>query len=468
MSIDHEKVILAGIVPSRRDLLLYALQHLTQEHFRQEPVRNIFVLLGRYYDLTGDILPAHVLSDQLSRSGADAGKQILYEEILNEAEKGSCPEPEFRYSVDALKDIRSHQKTGEAITMAFEVLERGATVEGVDLHGHTEAREYLYSELAAIDRMNSTESSPEGDMRNEGKEILTDYADRKSGKRGAGVLSGIRQLDLTTSGFQNGELILLCAYTAQGKTHLSTQTAWHASVMQGKNVFFATSETTRVQVRRRLLARHTRLPQFGQPQGINSKKIKDGALTVGEEAVMQAAIDDLTHNSAYGTLYVAQVPRGATLGFVEARLARQAANFQIDLVVIDYLALIKPDRKRQSAREEYNDVLKDAKVMATSFDQGRGVPVISPWAMSQSAWKEAIRTGDYSLANLAETSEAEKSSDVIVSLLRQQDAKEVRLQFLKNRDGETPPGFNVDIDFRNSYFGERETDSDDAFGDFEL
>ena len=60
---------------------------------------------------------------------------------------------------------------------------------------------------------------------------------------------------------------------------LATQTAWHAAFVQGRNVFFATSETVRAQVMRRMLARHSKLPQFEFPEGLDTTKIKNGTLT---------------------------------------------------------------------------------------------------------------------------------------------------------------------------------------------
>lgn len=239
---------------------------------------------------------------------------------------------------------------------------------------------------------------------------------------------------------------------------LTTQIAWDAAVTQGKNVFFSTSETIRPQVRRRLLARHSRLPQFGLPRGLNSADLKNGTLSPEEEEVFEQVVDDFTTNPTYGKIHLAQVPRGATLGFLEARLNRQQQNWNIDLVVIDYLALLKPDRHRQTSREEFNDVLKDAKVMATAHDGGRGVPIISPWAMSQTAYKEALRTGEYQLANLAETSEAEKSPDQIWAMLRLPDApNEVKMQSLKNRDGDTPSSFVLATDYRAAFLGQKDS-----------
>lgn len=452
--IDHDRVVLAGIIPDRRDLLLYALQHLDEDHFRNSVTRNLWRMLERYYDVAVGILPKKTLSDLLARSEqADAAKALLYEEVYDECASMQVADHEFRYSIDALKDLKAKELTGEAIATAFEILERGAEVGKVRLEGHQDARKYAYEQFAVIDRLDNIEAAPEGDMRNEADDVLREYADRKAGKIGVGVRSGIDAIDKHTGGFQRGELALVCAFTGEGKTMFCCQTAWHAAIKQGKNVFFASSETVRGTVRRRIIARHSRLPMFEYPDGLNAKDIRDGSLTAHGEEVLRAVVHDLDTNPNYGRLYIAQIPRGASLSYLEARMNRQGTSWDIDLGVVDYLALLKPDRVRGNEREEFNDILRGTKVFATSFQEGRGVPIISPWQIRRESYQEALRTDAYGLASLSDTSEAEKSSDQILSLLAMPETKgDLTLQFLKLRDGKIPPKVTLATDFRNAFF----------------
>lgn len=455
---DHAKVILSGILPGRRDRLLHTLTVLEPEHFRNAEARNLFNMLVRYWDLGAGILPRSTLSDLLNRSNsADASKVLLYEQLYDECAANTVEDHEFRYAIEAIKDLRSKQMTGEAITASMEILERGLEIDREEFQGHRDARDYLYGELAKIDRLGNRESAPEGDMRDDADEVMAEYASRKEGTD-TGIMTGIPQIDNNTNGLQPSELVLVCAYTGQGKTQGVTQISWDACVQQGLNVFFATTETTRAQVRRRVISRHSRLPQFGIPEGLNSFDIKNGTLSPAMEQKFNEVVTDLSTNPNYGRLYISQIPRGGSLGAVEARLNRQNSMWNVDLVVIDYLALLQPRRSRQSEREELNDVLKSAKVLAATFDGGRGVPVVSPWQMSRAAYTDALRTGEYSLASLADTAEAERSADLLISLLRHPDARhEARGQILKNRDGDTPPSFLMEIDYRTSYFGPKQS-----------
>lgn len=460
-SIDYEANVLTGILPARKDLLLYALQHLEPAHFRSEVNRNLFVLLERYYDVTSGILPRQTLSDMLTRSETvDQGKAMLYEEIFSGLESRHLEDHEFRYAVDALKDLRAQQMTGEAITTAFEILERGAEVGRDLLKGHKEARTFAYQQFAEIDKLDNIETAPEGDMRHESKEILEEYEARKAGKIGKGVLTGIETYDGWTGGFQRGEMCLVSAFAGAGKTQFCCQTAWHAATQQGVNVFFATSETVRSVVRRRILARHSRLPQFDYPGGLNATRIKNGTLTPQEETVLKDVVHDLDFNPSYGKLYIGQVPRGASMSYVEARMNRSGSMWDIGLGIIDYLALLRSDRVRGNEREEFNDILRNAKTFAVSFNEGRGVPLLSPWQIRRESYKEALGTGAYSMSALSDTSEAEKSSDQILSFLTMPEKpNETTFQILKLRDGELPPALTLETDFKNAYIGDKGSDS---------
>lgn len=454
---DHAQTLLAAIIPHRRDLLIVAMQHLQPEHFRDLVLKNIFQLLEKYYDIAGDVMPAKTLSELLTKQDVDETKQVRYEQAFGEMVEMIVPDHEFRYAISALKDARSQQLTGEALVTGYEILERGVEIDGEMLKGQEAARQYGYTEFAKIDKLNFAEASPEGDIRMEQAEVLQDYADRKAGKHKTGcIMTGIPSIDRVTGGFQNGELILLCGFTGQGKSQAVTQTGWHAAVEQGKNTLIVTSETVRPHVRRRIVARHSRLPQFGLQGGLNVRDIRDGTLSLEEEEVLRAVTDDLRTNPAYGHIDVKQFPRGGTFSYFEASCRRIGEQWPIDLIIDDYLALKKPDRRRQTAREEYDDILQDAKVFATSFYSGRGVPFMSPWQMSRSAYTAALQSGGYQLASLSETSQAEKSPDHLWSLLRLPDnPNEVKVQCLKNRDGDTPEPFMVQVDYRNAYLGER-------------
>jgi replicative DNA helicase len=455
---DHAKVILSAIIPNRRDLLDKALLHLNPAHFPEKLQSNLFQLLERYADITGAVITRSALEDMLRKK--DRGQAELYLETYDLYEETEVIDSDFAWSIQELRELAALQATDEVITDAREILKSGKQLStGETVQGHNAAREYLLESFSNIDRDLTMQEAPEGDMREESTQLLQDYAERKrqheQGTSG-GIKFGIADLDAKIGGMQNGELILAAGYSSDGKTTLCVQAAWSAAIEQGKNVVFFTTETLRPQVMRKLLSRHSKLPIFGIPDGLNTRDLKAGTLNDAGEAKLQEVIQDFTKNPSYGRLYIAQVPRSSTITSVEQRMYRLQRKFHIDFVVMDYLALLVSDRKRQTAREELAAIMKEAKQVSTTFDDGRGVPFLSPWQVSRAAREAAEKIEMYTSASLSETAEATNSSDVIVSLFAPTDNTDryvdVTMQVLKNRDGETANSLLTSVDYATSWF----------------
>ncbi len=457
---DHGQTILAAILPDRRDLLDKALRHLAPEHFVDPVQRNLFQLLERYADHTGAILTRSALDDLLASARADPGKLLNYRETFDYLAAAPVDDSAFTWSVHQIRELAADRATAGALTQAMEILTRGQTDEsGETIRGHAAARQMLLQRLAEIDRTLSMQDAPEGDMRVEGDDILADYAERKARResnQAFGIDFGIPALDAKIGGIGPGELVLAAAYTSEGKTSLMVQLAWHAAVVQGRNVVILTTETVRSQVRRRLIARHSCLDAFGLRDGLNSRLIKDGSLDAAQERALHAVVKDFETNSGYGRVYIVQVPRSANVAYIESKLTRVQRQFPIDLAVMDYLALLRPERRRNSEREELSGMLKEAKQVCTTFNDGAGIPLVSPWQVNRTARAEAERQGGYTSAGLAETAEASNSADIILSLLAplDNDARvcNLKLQVLKNRDGEKASSIDVQVDYATSRF----------------
>jgi replicative DNA helicase len=465
---NHESKLLAAIIPDRRDLLDAALRHLVPEHFLDITLRNIYIVLERYAHVTGYVIGEEDFLSILDRDNVDAGKRALYHEIYIELWNKKVDEAEFRWALGEIRDVAAEKATHKALAEAMNVLTRGIELNGEQVKGHIPARAQLLQEFADIDRNLQMQDAPEGNLDTETDDLINEYANKelmRSKGQEDGILFGIPSLDAKIGGFQNGELDLIAGYSSDGKSSAVCQLAWHAAVMQGKNVVFFTTETIRVQTRRKIVARHSRHPMFELPEGLNTRDLKNGTLTPMQKDKYQDVVHDLTKNPTYGKFHIAQIPRGGTLNTLESKMYRLQRQFNVDLVVADYLALLRSERKRADERAEYNSILKESKQLATTFDDGRGVPFVSPWQVSRSARLEAEKVGYYTSSCLAETSEATNSSDVVLSVFAM-DATEryadISMQILKNRDGETSGSMGMQVDYATCWFTERSDNASEA------
>lgn len=460
----HAEQVLGAIFPSRKDLLEKALYRLTPECFVNSNHRTLFSMASRYYEVTQSVLLKPAMQDILRSWGrADAGKIALLEEVYDHISSLEVGEDSFLWSVEQLRELHAEKQTEEALVEAKTILKLGVEdSKGSILRGQADAREFLVSRLSEIENTLNILDTPEGDMRQEADEMLKDYQDRKllrlSGKA-TGIYCGLESIDENTGGFQNGEMILVVGYSGGGKTSLCCQLAWYASVMQGKNVVYLTSETLRSQVRQKLIARHSKIPIFDLPEGLDSSDLRRGSLMSDEEIKLREVITDFSTNKEYGQCYISQIPYGFTVPQISAKLRTLENKFHIDLVIIDYLNLLKSERRRASWREEADDIIKSTKQLATTFNGGTGVPIVSPWQVSREAKNKADSLGYYTSTALADTSEATKTPDIIMSVLEPPSEVRGRYvnvtgQLLKVRSAPMLSGINIKADFATCTFTE--------------
>lgn len=468
---DHGRVVLSAIFRSaenpklKTSVLDRALQHVSAEHFTDPVQQDLFTLAQRYADQARGIISRSALGDFLRTR--EPGKALMYMTFYDTLVAERHNASEFTHSLAQLKELDADRRTGDALTQGMQILRQGArAADGEELRGAGDARAHVLGEFSKIERAASV-SSPEGDAGREAKDIYAAYAQaHQNRKKGIlpGVSTGIAQLDERLGGgLYRGQMLLIAAWTSVGKTALCVDFAWNAAVRQGKNFVYFTSETAREEVRLRLLTRHSMDPRFGisegEAPGLNSRDLRAGSLTDFGYAKFRDVLDDWGNNPAYGRRYVVQLPRASTLSTVESRLSAISRQFTPDVVFIDYLALLRPDRMRKDRREDLSGILIDAKDSARSFADGLGYPMVSPWQVNREGWKAAKEAKEYNLAALAESAEASNSADLVLALLdldNEDDSRgrkvPLQLDILKNRSGEKGPSMKLTADYATSTF----------------
>lgn len=457
LAAEHEAVVLAAVLPSDRGRLAKLLTGLTETQFTDADNGRLYRFLALYSAKTGGgVLRRKVITDLVNKQTDGIAQVLALGELYDKYAAVSVGDDEFLWSVEQIRELARKRSTEELLKGALERLNGRSGEE--EEHGAAGAGAYLLEGLAAISQDFHAAEAPEGTIQDEKAEILAEFrADVAARAAGAApvVHFGIPGLDEKVGGLQRGALAFAAGYSSSGKTTLCVQAAWSAAVEQGKNVVFFTTETLRAQVRNKLISRHSRLDRFGLADGLNYLDIKKR-----NEAILptlERVLDDLTENPDYGRIRIVQVPKGASIASLDQRLHHiQRTEFEVDLVVMDYLKLLAAERNWKSSREEYAGIVVGAKQLAVTFNDGRGVAFLSPWQINREGHKESKATNGYTTAALAETAEATNSADVIVSLRAPDDHSErwvdLSMQVLKNRDGETANDIPVRCDYATSYF----------------
>lgn len=455
--------VLSAIFPDNRERLFY-LQEKIEDDFFSGTYADIWKIINKISALTGGLVASKkIIMETLERSiNLPIERKAAIEDTLDELLQGvEISEVDFRSSVSFLEEEYKRNKLGSGLANALEILTTGAQKGKDVLYGVDPAVESLYMTIADIEQV-SQGVMPEGNVFDERAEIFKELTEGNAMNR---AITGIRPIDeLTFGGIGMGEMWLIAAYAGVGKTFLCVNMAYHLAMLEGKNVVYLTAETLRSQVRHRLVIRHSHHPKFSIHNGLSSSSLKKHSpntpiLTKEQIKQYEDVMNDFTDPSANdgrGILHVSQIPMGAKISTIHAKLNKLNSSFPIDAVVIDSLDLLSPEVRRNSNREELNDILASAKLLATSFDNGRGLRLISPWQTSREAWKKASDEGRYDKSSMAETSEAERKADLILALLEDKNnAFKLKAQTLKFRDSGIKD-FEMNIDYDRCYVGSSE------------
>jgi hypothetical protein len=178
----------------------------------------------------------------------------------------------------------------------------------------------------------------------------------------------------------------------------------------------------------------------------------------------------LTTNPEYGGLVIAQVPENSSFNTIRAICKRHNQKRRVDIIIIDSIDLIGSDRKRREKRDELNEVIMASKGMAMGFDNGRGVPIITPWQIKMSAHMEVLNPESgklgYDITDFGNSVEIQRKADLAMSILPKKDNTHRALCTLhKWRDGKSESSFDLETNLDRSYIGSTESIVDDNSDD---
>ena len=213
-----------------------------------------------------------------------------------------------------------------------------------------------------------------------------------------GVDTGFAHLNDRTSGFQNGDLIIIAARPSVGKTALAMCLARNAAVTAGKGVAIFSLEMSKQQVAQRLLCIETR---------IDLHKLRTGRLREGDWVHLTRNVTTL----AQAPIYIDDAP-GITVLEARAKARRLMRERGIGLVIIDYLQLMTSRDSVSSREQEVSSISRGLKGLAKELN----VPVV---ALSQLSRATETRTDRRpQLSDLRESGSIEQDADVVMFIYR--------------------------------------------------
>jgi replicative DNA helicase len=214
-----------------------------------------------------------------------------------------------------------------------------------------------------------------------------------------GLSCGYQGLDEITGGLQPGDLFILAARPAMGKTSLALNIARNAAVDHAKKVaVFSLEMTTRSLVMRML----------SSEAQVNFSLFRSGLISTDAHSKLMAAAGRL----AEAKLWIDDTAAPSVLE-MRAKCRRLHSQYGLDLVIVDYLQLARGDRNTQNREQEISEISRGLKGLAKELD----IPVM---ALSQLNRGPETRKEDKRpmLADLRESGAIEQDADVIAFIYR--------------------------------------------------
>lgn len=213
-----------------------------------------------------------------------------------------------------------------------------------------------------------------------------------------GVPSGFPELDMKTSGFQKGDMILIAARPSMGKTAFAMNIAQYAAIRNNNSVAVFSLEMSKEQLAYRMLCSEA---------NIDMLKLRTGNLDDDDWVRLAQSAGPL----ASAKLFIDDTP-GISITEIRSKCRRLKIEYGLDLIIIDYLQLMQGRIKTENRQQEVSEISRSIKALAKEMD----TPVIALSQLSRAP--EARADHRPMLSDLRESGSIEQDADVVSFLYR--------------------------------------------------
>ncbi|NDI05109.1 MAG: replicative DNA helicase, partial [Rhodobacteraceae bacterium] len=234
----------------------------------------------------------------------------------------------------------------------------------------------------------------------------------------AGISTGLIDLDKKMGGLHPSDLIILAGRPSMGKTSLATNVAFNIAkayrrgmkpngeegTLDGGVVGFYSLEMSAEQLAARILSEAAEIP---------SEQIRKGDMTEGEFRQFVEAAKSLESCP----LYIDDTP-ALPISQLAARARRLKRTHGLDVLIIDYLQLVRPASAKDSRVNEVSEITQGMKAIAKELD----IPVIALSQLSRQVENRDDKRPQ--LSDLRESGSIEQDADVVMFVFREEYYKE--------------------------------------------
>lgn len=385
-SIEAEKSVLGGIF-LKQDALEDLVEILGPGDFYKLVHQYIYESMLECYN-AGKAIDPVILIDRLKKKNKFeeiGGEDVFYDIIA---------------SVPTAANVVNYAKIVKEKALLRNLMNIGSQIVEMAQEGYEEVETILDKAESLIFKVSETKENKDVVLLKElvGPELERLEVVVKNKGVTTGISSGFKSFDNMTSGFHDSDLVILAARPSMGKTAFVLNLALHAALEQQRGVLVFSLEMSNSQIFQRLLAIESKIP---------ISKIRNGFIDEREWGQLGLASGRLANSN----IQIADVPNVTVLE-IRAIARRAKAAGKLDMILIDYLQLIKGSSRGDNRQQEVSDISRALKGIARELN----VPVIALSQLSRAPEQRADRRP--MLSDLRDSGAIEQDADMVMFLYR--------------------------------------------------
>ncbi len=315
--------------------------------------------------------------------------------------------------------VRERAQLRRLVEAGTRIVQLGYAESGGDVDDIVDAAQ---SEIFAVsERRNTTDYVALADIADPLLVRLDELAQNKDSSKG--VPTGIKDLDYLTTGLQPGQMIIVAARPAMGKSTLAMNFVRAAAIHHNITSVIFSLEMSREEIGMRLLAAEA---------GVHFGKMRRGDMDERDWQRLSKTISDISD----APFYIDDSPNMA-MNEIRSKCRRLKQQHNLGLVVVDYLQLMSSGKQVESRQQEVSEFSRSLKLLAKELE----IPVVAVAQLNRGP--EQRNDKKPMIADLRESGSLEQDADVIMLLHRpdyyEQDDRpgEADIIVAKHRNGET-------------------------------
>jgi len=215
-----------------------------------------------------------------------------------------------------------------------------------------------------------------------------------------GIPTGYIDFDIKTAGLQPSDLIVIAGRPSMGKSALALGIAEYAGVVEKVPLAMFSLEMSKEQLVQRMLCAHAR---------VDAHKVRTGYLAISDWPRLTAAAGKLSE----APIFIDDTPAISVME-LRAKARRLKAHQDIQLIILDYLQLMRGSSNAENRQQEISEISRSLKALARELH----VPIVAISQLSRAV--EARTDHRPQLSDLRESGAIEQDADVVVLLLREE------------------------------------------------